>query len=176
MTENFRYMCSKCGQEHENWPALTYDFPSNYLDLTDDEKLNIAELDSDFCIIKYPDQTDRFIRCTLTINVIDYCETLEYGVWVSLSEKSFMDYSENFQNENHQSKYFGWFCNHLPDYLDFTIGIPTTIITRSGNLRPEVIPHMDFNHQLVRDYYNGISIKEATKRIENMLSIISQRE
>ena len=54
---------------------------------------------------------------------------LEYGLWVSLSEKSFNDYSENFNNENHEAKYFDWLCNDLPDYK-FPKSIPTTVFER----------------------------------------------
>jgi len=51
MSEVYKYICSNCGQEHEEWPALSYSSPAHYNDLTDEEKKNIAELDSDFCII-----------------------------------------------------------------------------------------------------------------------------
>ena len=74
-----------------------------------------------FAVITHPDQTDTFIRCTLTQKVIDHCEDLEYELWVSLSAKSFQDYSDNFNNENHETKYFGWLSNDLPDY-DFSEG------------------------------------------------------
>src|SRR5438552_14502139 len=108
MPDLTKYVCSCCGREHVGLPSLTYTSPSNYHYLSEDDKQKIGELDSDFCTIRYPDQTDRFIRCTLTQKVIDYCSDLDYGLWVSLSEKSFLDYSDNFDNENHETIYFGW--------------------------------------------------------------------
>jgi hypothetical protein len=170
-----KYICSSCGQEHESWPAITYNSPSNYLDLSKDEQQDIAKLDSDFCIINHPHQTDRFIRCTLTQKIIDHCETLEYGLWVSVSEKSFQDYSDNYNNEDQEENYFGWLCNHLPDYDDFTAGIPTTVLTRKGNQRPEIIPHENFEHPFVTDYYNGITKSAAEKRISNTIKQIDNR-
>jgi hypothetical protein len=104
----------------------------------------------------------------LTQKVTDHCEDLEYGLWVSLSEKSFQDYSDNFKNENHETKYFGWLCSALPDY-DFKESIPTTVFTRTGNHRPEIVPHQDFDHQFVKDYYNGITKIEPERRIKEML-------
>jgi hypothetical protein len=160
-----KYICSCCGKEHESWPAIAFDAPIFYYDLNEEDKANIATLDSDFCVINHPEQTDRFIRCTLTIKLNNHCENLEYGVWVSLSEKSFTDYTENYNNENHATKYFGWLSNMLPDYED-TTKIPTTIFTRIGKQRPEVVPHSNFDHQLTIDYYNGITKKEAEKRIK----------
>src|SRR4051812_22162386 len=108
-----KYKCSNCGQEHVEWPALTFSSPAQYNELTDEEKKTIAFLDNDFCVIKYSDQTDHFIRCTLTLKVIDHCENLEYGVWVSLKEESYNDYLTNFKNEEHITQYFGWLCTFI---------------------------------------------------------------
>jgi len=32
--------CPKCGQTHSEWPALAYNSPANYHDLSDTEKSN----------------------------------------------------------------------------------------------------------------------------------------
>lgn len=164
-----KYICSSCEKEHEGWPALTFTSPANYHMLSEADKQNIAELDSDFCIIHHTNQTDRFIRCTLKQKVIDHCEDMEYGLWVSLSEKSYQDYFDNYNNENHETSYFGWLCNILPDY-EFKESIPTTLYTKAGNHRPEIVPHKDFDHPFVIDYYNGITKDDAERRIRAMTS------
>jgi hypothetical protein len=170
-----KYICKCCGKEIEEWPALGYTSPTNYDNLSEKDKANIGELTDDFCIITHPDQIDRFIRCTLTQKVNDHCEDLEYGLWVSLSEKSFNDYSENYKNGNHETSYFGWLCNNLPDY-NFDKSIPTTVFTKTGNTRPEIVPHEDFEHPFVKDYYNGITKIEAERRINEMLGIVKERD
>ncbi len=175
MFQSLKYICKCCGKEQETWPALTYSSPDAYNYLTQEEKDSIGELKSDFCMINYKDQIDKYVRCTLNQKVIDHCGTLEYGLWVSLSDKSFQDYSDNFNNENHQTQYFGWLSNNIPAY-NFNKSIPTTVITRIGNHRPEIIPHFDFEHPFVHDYYNGISKKEAEKRINDMLISVGQME
>jgi hypothetical protein len=169
-----KYICGNCGQEHTEWPALGFTSPFVYDQLTEEEKENSAELSDDFCIIYYEEQIDRFVRCTLTQKVIDHCEDLEYGLWVSLSEKSFQDYSDNFNNENHITQYFGWLSNIIPGY-EFDESIPTTVFTRAGNARPYIIPHPDFDHPFVRDYYNGITKAEAERRISEMLKETGQK-
>ncbi len=174
MTETIKYTCTCCGKVHEEWPALVYTSPTDYDTLSEEDKQNIAEIDTDFCIITHSDQKDKFIRCTLTLKVVDHCENLDYGLWVSLSDKSYEDYSDNFKNENHETKYFGWLCNDLPGY-DFSENIPTTVFTRTGNQRPEIVPHEDFDHPFVKDYYNGITKKEAERRISEMLTIVNER-
>jgi len=163
-----KYSCSVCGEEHSEWPALTFYSPTSYNELSNSEKESIGNLDTDFCTIKYDDQTDRFIRVVLKQNVNNSIENLDYGLWVSLSEKSYTDYKENFDNENHEQQYFGWLNSRIPDYEN-TMNIPTTVNTKRGNERPEIIPHEDFDHEFVKDYYNGISRVEAERRIHEMM-------
>ena len=69
---------------------------------------------------------------------------------------------------SHQAKYFGWLSNNVLSY-EFKDSIPTDVITRSGDQRPEIIPHADFDHPFVRDYYNGILKEEAERRIREMI-------
>lgn len=168
-----KYICKSCGKEHEEWPALTFNSPFHYHNLPKEEKEYNTKLGEDYCIIYHENQTDLFIRCALSQKVNDHCKDLNYGLWVSLSEKSYLDYRENFNNKNHVTKYFGWLCNMIPEYED-TLAIPTTVYTRKGNLRPLIIPHKDFDHPFVKDYYEGISKKEAENRINNMLNTYNE--
>jgi len=131
----------------------------------------MARLSTDFCEIYYEDQTDRFIRVTLTQKVVDACEDLEYGLWVSISEKSYTDYDANFNNQNHETRYFGYLCSNISEYEN-TLSIPCNVVTKTGNNRPEIFPHQDYNHSFVKDYFNGITKKEAEKRIKQMMKNI----
>jgi hypothetical protein len=162
------HTCPSCGELHHDWPALAFSSPFHYNELNDHEKKTTATLDSDFCVIEDGETTDKFIRCTLSQTVNDHCEDLQYGLWVSLSEKSFQDYEDNYNNENHEVTYFGWLCSSIPGYED-TLSIPTTVYTQVGNNRPEIVPHEDFDHPFVKDYYAGISKDEAERRIREMI-------
>ncbi len=175
MSENIKFKCSCCGEVHEEWPALTFISPDNYNCLSNEDKKRIGYLDSDFCLIHNEDQTDRFIRCTLTQKVNDHCEDLDYGLWVSLSEKSYTDYENNFKKESEEKGYFGWLCNDIIDYK-FTESIPMNVVTRTNGERPDLFPHKDFDHPFVKDFYNGISKEEAERRISNMLKIVEENE
>ena len=157
---------------HEEWPALSFDAPHTFYMLSEEDKEKYVKLrNDDFCVIEYENQTDRYIRAVLFQQVINSCQYLQYGIWVSLSEKSYEDYSANYKNENHETIYFGWLASELPDY-DFQVSIPTSVFTRTGNQRPEIVPHESFDHPFVKDYYNGITKEEAEKRIQNMLAAI----
>ncbi len=170
-----KYKCEVCGQFHDDWPALTWDSPSQYNELSQEEKRTIASLDLDFCVINHPDQTDRFIRVTLTQKVNDHCDALDYGVWVSLSESSFQDYSSKYGDPQAEvATYFGWLCNYIPGY-DRTLSIPMTVTTRLGKLRPDARPHSDHDAPFVSDYYNGIDRKEAERRVHELLDVVGKR-
>lgn len=165
-----KYTCECCGKECNDYPAIGYNAPLAYNWLTEEEKIEFnVFLDSDFCVIKYPEGTDRFIRVVLTQKIIDSCETLEYGFWVTLSEENFKDYQENYNNPNHEKVYFGWLASRIPEYK-FDENIPTRVFTQKGNSRPEIVPHDNFNHPFVSDYYNGISKAEAERRINQVLN------
>ena len=169
-TETMKYTCNRCGKEHEGRPAIAFDSPFHYRELSDDEKHSIATLTGDFCVIKYDDQTDRFIRTIIHQKVNDDCETLDYGIWVSLSEESYMDYYDNYDNEKHEATYFGYICNMLPGYED-TLSIRANVVLR-GKIRPEVIPHDDQqNNNFVKDYYTGINKDTADKRVKESLGL-----
>jgi len=174
MKQKSKFICSSCGKQHEEWPALTFIAPDNYNILSDEDKQNIAELSSDFCVINHPDQIDRFIRCTLFQKVNDHCDNLDYGVWVSLSEKSFEDYKANFDNENYETQYFGWLCNDILGYT-FEESIPTTVVTQPRGTRPSIFPNKNFEHEFVRDFYNGISKAEAERRFSEMINKTSSK-
>lgn len=100
MSETIKFKCSCCGEIHEEWPALTFISPDSYHCLSEDNKKSFCFIDDDFCTINYSDHIGRFIRCTLTQKVNDHCEDLDYGLWVSLSEKSYIDYEKNFKKES----------------------------------------------------------------------------
>ena len=162
-----KFTCECCGKVHDSWPALAFGTPSPYHELSPKEKKTLGTISADFCVIRYEDQTDRFIRAVLNQKVIDHCADLEYGVWVSMSEKSFADYQANFNNNRHEATYTGYLSNRIPGY-EHTLIIPMTVQARKGGLRPEAFPMLQFRHPFVIDFYDGISRGEAERRIKEL--------
>lgn len=163
------FKCTKCGKVHDELPALAFLSPDYYSYLSDEDKNNIAELTEDFCIIRHPEQTDRFIRTTMTFKIMDACENLDYGIWVSVCEKTFEEYKADFKNNIEGKTYFGRICNEIPEYKENTIGLHVDVKTRANGIRPEIIPHQS-EHDLIRDWEKGITISEAERRVENMMN------
>lgn len=164
------FLCTCCNEMHDERPAIAARQPDAYRHLSEEEKIAYhAECDSDFCVIRYPQQTDYFIRTCLEIPIEGETETLEYGVWVSLSEKSFADYQTHYPKswqDFEEKVYFGWLNTHIPDYE--WDNIPMKVVTRNG-IRPIVYPDPAFAHALVGDVYHGISAAEADARIHRLL-------
>lgn len=164
------FVCSCCGETMSGWPSITYSAPLHYNILSDKDKEQKAELTSDTCIIRYEDRTDYFVRTVLLQKIIGTDEVLHYGIWVSLSESNFEDYIVKYDEPDREGGYFGWICNNLFGY-DSTISIPSDVYLQKNGNRPMVIPHESHDHPFVRDYYNGITIEEAHRRIKATLGI-----
>ena len=148
-------------------PAIGFAEPFYYEILIEEDKNNMAEINSDFCVINHEDQTDRFIRGVLSIKVNDTNDFLDYGIWVSLSEKSFEDYESIFKIDAEERIYFGMISNEISDYEESTLGLHVNVVTRNDETRPMISLH-EGSHALIDDYENGISLKEAQLRIEKL--------
>ncbi len=166
--------CSTCGEKHDELPALGFKTPFYYGTLNEMEKAQFANISKDFCVLTYEDQTDRFIRTVLTIPINDACEDLDYGVWVSLSEKSFNEYEADYNYNVAGKTYFGRLSNKIRDYEESTLELHVNVNTRNGGIRPETVLHKN-EHKLVSDWENGITIEEAKKRVEGMKTTIQNK-
>ena len=163
------YFCENCNEEHDGWPALTFKAPDFYVQLNEEDRKN-ARLTPDLCVIKHGEQTDRFIRCVFFQKVNEHCQDLEYGIWVSLSEKSFNDYVEHFDDPDHKVQYFGWLSNWFPEYKDFVWVKMHIAVNNEDNQRPKAFVQVvnDPDIPMVRDYFQGISLEAAQARVDKL--------
>ena len=167
MTSEFRFTCACCGEEHEGSPRFGYTEPHQYHQLTDDEKARLATLNTDFCRIQHPDQTDHFIRVCLEIPIRGVEHGFLWGVWISVSETNYNKYNTHFEDPAYEAEYFGYFCNRLPFYPD-TLGLKTMARTRPGGNRP-LISLEPTDHPLSVDSREGISWERAVEIAERAL-------
>ena len=159
------YTCTQCGKIHGDLPSIGFAEPFHYQILHEKDKEEIAVINDDLCRIEHEDQTDYFIRAVLQIPILDHDETLDYGVWVSVSEKTFKAYFLQMENDQPEEKtYFGMLCNWIGGYKTDTIGLHMNVETQLGKIRPLLVPH-ESTHPLILDWENGISYEEAECRI-----------
>ncbi|MBC8049341.1 MAG: DUF2199 domain-containing protein [Chitinophagales bacterium] len=159
MKEKLVWRCSICEKIHEGLPAITFDAPGHYQSIPTDERHRRAKLDKDTCII---DDKAFYVRSVLIVPIVDHDETLEWGVWSSLSQANFERYNSTFSNldQGKLGPMFSWFGSGLPLYED-TTGLRCNVIPQNNNKRPFIEFDPEQNHQLVIDQIKGISLERA---------------
>ena len=160
----FKY--SQCGEAHEEWPVLMYNAPLQYHQLSLNDQTLHADLRLNTCVIRLNSEEHFFISAILQQKIKGHEDlVLEYGLWVSLSEKSFRDYEKEVKARK-EAGYFGWLCNNVQGY-DPTLNIPCDVYLSEEGSDSIIVPHENHEHAFVRDFYEGISKEEAERRIHS---------
>ena len=163
----FAFVCKSCGRVHEGSPSFGFDAPYQYASLSEEQKAAMSKLTSDFCTITHDEGTDRFIRTVLEIPIIGVAEPFVWGVWVSLSEKSYSRYVDTYDDPLEGEVFFGWVCNTLPYYPP---GGPlgANVVVQLGRQRPKLLLRTteDPAHPLVIDQREGITVARAQEIAE----------
>jgi hypothetical protein len=149
------WTCSRCGAEHEGVPLdLAFDEPWHWNggNASDDW------ISDDLCA--WTDDVGEpafFIRGVLPIRVLDSDEVFGYGVWSSLSRRSFERVVELWDDPARveEPPYFGWLSNSLPGYPE-TVSLPLDVITEELDQRPTFRLH-EGDHPLIREQHHGIT-------------------
>jgi hypothetical protein len=167
MTAIFKFQCSSCGEIHEGSPSFGFSAPDPYTSLSDEQKALMATLTGDFCTITHEEVTDRFIRAVLEVPIHGVENPFLWGLWVSLSEKSFNLYRETYEDPVAGEGYFGWVCNQIALY-PYEHPRPTDVIVQAGRDRPKLLLHRGEPEAdpLVVDQVHGISVARAQELAE----------
>ncbi|MER2566676.1 MAG: DUF2199 domain-containing protein [Myxococcaceae bacterium] len=145
-----RFTCLACGEAHDGLPL---DFATDKPALSDEE-LARAKLTDDLCEF----DEHRFIRACLEIPILGGPGPLVYGIWVTLSQRSYEQYLEH-QSEPRRfldGPYFGWFASALPLW-PATVQLKTRVHIRPPPQRP-VIELEPTDHPLAVAQREGISL------------------
>src|SRR4051812_9652629 len=161
----FGFRCATCGVWHEGVP-LDFAVALPELGIPADERSERVWTDGDFCVV---DGKELFVRGCLEIPVLDAPGPLVYGVWTSLSEKSFRRAQElaNTSVAPDEPAWFGWFANSLSGYPD-TLLLKSLVHPRSGGLRPTVELEPT-DHPLAVEQRDGITAERLVDIVERLL-------
>ena len=156
------FQCSTCHEFHEGIPTFGWDYPVQYLDIPEEERSQRCELTSDTCVI---DKKWFFVRGCIEIRVHGADDPFIWGVWVSLSEKSFNRFVElkDSQDQKDEGPFFGWLCAYINDYPD-TLNLKTMVHPRDG-MRP-YIELEPTDHPLALEQRNGIPMARVAQIYE----------
>jgi hypothetical protein len=161
------YQCKTCGRWHDDLPmSFGADAPYWYEVIAPEERSRRAELGSDQCII---DNQHYFVRGCLEIPVLDGPGPFVWGVWVSLSEKSFERMSELWAAPGRESEapYFGWVSTSLPGYPE-TLNLKANVHSRPVGHRP-LIELEPTDHPLAVEQREGITMARVQEIVEIVL-------
>lgn len=108
-----------------------------------------------------------FARVNLEIPIVGAGELFLWGIWVSLSWRSFDDYTERFERREAGGPYFSWLANELPGYPPLA-GQKSRIFARAGGLRP-LVELEESDHPLSVDFHKGMSAERAEAIFEKVI-------
>lgn len=164
---NEGFYCRTCGQFHAELPMdFGTDAPAPFDAIPENEREHRCDLTSDLCMI---DDREFFIRGRLEIPVVDGPRPFIWGVWASLSEKSFRRLVEIWGKPGRESEppFFGWLCTSLPLYPE-TLLLKTHIHTRSLGQRP-LIELEPTDHPLAVEQRAGITMERVREIVERLM-------
>lgn len=150
------FNCSECGTNHDisdlSFGAAS---PLQWDLLSDDERAQ-SSLSGEQCEIQCSEGASFYVRACLEIPIINMGRVFTWGVWCSLSETSYSEMSEHW-NDPERIKlgpYFGWLCTQIPGYVD-TAFLKSMVHQREVGTRPLVLLE-ETSHPLSVDQRDGI--------------------
>lgn len=131
--------CVECGAEHDlDQISLVAPEPAHWA-ILDEADRSASQLTRDQCIVRTAHETAFFVAANLVVPVRGTGGEFTWGVWVSLSERSFEEMQELWESPEREAHgpYFGWLCTAIPAYPD-TMYLKTMVHQRAVGLRPLV--------------------------------------
>jgi hypothetical protein len=154
------WVCGGCGSKHAGVFDLVCSKPDAWPG-SDDWSENVELLNSnhilteDFCVLN---GEHFFVRCVVQLPIlVEPGATFGFGVWSTLSKRSFDLYVETFDSgeQGDLGPWFGWFSNHLKGYPD-TFNLKCQVHPRAARQRP-LIELEPTEHPLAIEQRDGIT-------------------
>ena len=161
------WACGSCGKIHRGLPAIAFEAPAHYYSVPGEERSARVLLTPDSCVV---DSSAFYVRTVLHVPVHGCRETLEWGVWSSLSEANFQRYLNAFDDldQSRLGPMPSWFASILPGYPS-TLNLRSRILPRDKRQRPSVEFDPAQDHPLVADIRDGIALERAIEFVEPVL-------
>lgn len=157
------FQCSVCKENHsaENF-AWHFPEPLAWLLASETEREH-STITQDQCELVTHRGMHFFIHALLQIPIKGSDQLFTWGVWCSLSEKSYLEIDDNWENPDRTSMgpYFGWLCSKVPEYPD-TISLKTHVHQREVGMRPLVELEQTM-HPLAIHQREGIDPEELNR-------------
>jgi len=166
MSAGHGYTCHTCGEWHDELPfGYGTQAPAYWSeDVARDPRSQLGE---EQCVIA---GEHFFVRGRVRLPVEGAAEHFEWGVWVSLSEESFLRMSERWEEQGREDELamFGWLSSELPCYEPSTLNLATMVHTQPVGTRP-LIELEACQHPLSVEQRKGISLARVQELAETLL-------
>jgi hypothetical protein len=162
------WVCACCGKVHDELPSVAFAAPYAWFAASEAEREADFDLTSDTCIWK---GQHFFVRCSLDLPIIGTTDSLNFGIWSTLSEANFDLYLDNWDDPDRAKlgPMFGWLANEVPDYPD-TSRIKLHVHPKEPGLRPRLeIERSD--HPLSVHYHEGVAPQWVASYVHKHLGI-----
>lgn len=158
--ERFTYTCPCCGRTEVGLPALVFDRPYAAAAIAQAQFESRVRLTDDLCAV---DGEHFFIRSVLELPIVGETDSVEFGVWGSVSAQNFEHYLTACaeHREADLEPMFSWFSNELPLYEPTTLNLRANVVPKGGGRRPCISFDPSQDHPLIRDLACGISRERA---------------
>jgi hypothetical protein len=172
------FRCATCAEDHDALDvAFAAEAPVPWLAASEEVRAR-SELSSDQCVIEHAQGTSFYLRGCIEIPILGLAKVVgkktrprhaEWGVWCSLSERSFVDVSAHWSDPERvkYGPYFGWLSTVIPSYPD-TMGLKTMVHTRALGVRPRVELEAT-DHPLAVHQREGITLEAWMALVERLL-------
>jgi hypothetical protein len=161
------FTCHVCGQHHDELPMdFAAEAPAAYCSVPVEERDRRCTLTSDLCVI---DGREFFIRGCLEVPVVDGSRPFVWGVWTSLSERSFKRVWDiwDLPGQEAEPPFFGWLCTSLPLYPN-TLLLKTHVHTQSIGRRP-LVELEPTDHPLAVEQRCGITMDRVRQIVGQLM-------
>ncbi|MDX6680840.1 MAG: hypothetical protein QOG94_879 [Solirubrobacteraceae bacterium] len=166
MTEGPGFACGSCGEWHDEMPFAYHVFAPAFWspELHDDPRSTLGE---EQCIIG---GEHFFVRAIIRLAVLDAADEFEWGVWVSLSEPSFMRMNDLWEvaGREEEPPVFGWLASELPVYEPSTLELEASVHTQPVGLRP-LVELAPTDHPIAIEQRAGISLARVQEFAERLM-------
>lgn len=158
-----RWRCSCCGEEQTGLPMDAHFGPPVDWASLDEAAQAASCFDDDFCYVQFPDgEITRLIRGLLPLPVPQLDSEFRFGVWVSISERSWDIYRAGFGHGTYAERgCFGYLVNTIPDY-PASMHLHADVMFEPDGLRPTIHLH-DADHPLVAAQRDGIDVAQVER-------------
>jgi hypothetical protein len=140
--------------------------PLRYYEVQSDERERRCSLGSDDCVF---DEKWFFVRGCIEIPVHGEEEVISWGVWVSLSEPSYVQWLNAFKKKKRSQTgpFFGWLNSWLKPYPDM-VNLKTMVHLKDHGIRP-YIELEPTDHPLAIEQREGISVERVAEIYSTMV-------